>query len=325
MKPSVRSLPGKEIPVGSRNAILPLFVSLLVAACGCIDIQAAWSMKKLPDTGQTVKYTSTFGEDADYTIHPPSLTDNGDGTVTDQVTGLIWQKTDGGEMTWESARTYAASLTLTSQADWRLPTAHELFSILNHGRNPALDTSVFTATQAEYWWSADTLLGDSSRVWVTNAGGGIGPHPKSETISAGGSKRYHARCVRGAAAPSGHPLHSFRNNQDGTVTDLDTGLTWQQAEVSPAMTWEDALKYAESLTLAGFSDWRLPNIKELQSINDETYVTPSIDKSFFPGAAATRTWSSTSLFGNQSTRAWFMDFQSGIASYDEKTLARQVR
>jgi len=49
---------------------------------------------KLPDTGQTQSFTSTFGEDSDYTINPPSYTDNGDGTITDNVTGLIWQKED---------------------------------------------------------------------------------------------------------------------------------------------------------------------------------------------------------------------------------------
>jgi len=66
----------------------------------------------LPDTGQATSYTSTPGEDADFTINSPSLKDNGDGTVTDNVTGLIWQKTDGGEMTFENASTYCKTLLL---------------------------------------------------------------------------------------------------------------------------------------------------------------------------------------------------------------------
>jgi hypothetical protein len=301
-------------------AALVLLVGLLGA-----EVHAGWSMKKLPDTGQTVKYTTTFGEDADYTINPPSFTDNGNGTITDNVTGLIWQKADGGEMTWENAAIYASWLNLGGQTDWRLPTVHELFSILNHGRNPALDSTCFTQSAAEYWWSSDVQAGDSSRVWATNSGGGAGPHQKTETISAGGGKRYHVRCVRGAAPPTNRPIHSFKDNQDGTVTDPDTTLVWQRLEVSPAMTWEEALKYAENLVLVGKSDWRLPNIKELQSLNDETFINPSIDRAYFPGATAARYWSSTTLFGNQPTRAWFMDFQSGIASYDDKTLARQVR
>ncbi|MEI7509315.1 MAG: hypothetical protein WCJ62_07610 [Flavobacterium sp.] len=55
------------------------------------------SIQLLPDTGQTTSYTSTFGEDNDYNINVPSYSDNGDGTVTDNVTGLMWQKADGGD------------------------------------------------------------------------------------------------------------------------------------------------------------------------------------------------------------------------------------
>lgn len=51
-----------------------------------------------PDTGQEISFTRTFGEDADFTSGQPSYSDNGDGTITDRVTGLIWQKTDGGEI-----------------------------------------------------------------------------------------------------------------------------------------------------------------------------------------------------------------------------------
>jgi hypothetical protein len=60
----------------------------------------------IPDTGQTTSYTSTYGEDSDYIINPPSYTDNGDGTITDKTTGLMWQKTDGGEMSFTLAAGY---------------------------------------------------------------------------------------------------------------------------------------------------------------------------------------------------------------------------
>ena len=64
------------------------------------------------------------------------------------------QQADGGEMTWENAAAYADSLSLGGYTDWRLPTAHELFGIVNHASvNPAMDTAVFTATTAEYWWT----------------------------------------------------------------------------------------------------------------------------------------------------------------------------
>ena len=99
---------------------------------------------KLPDTGQTKSYTSIYGEDADYTINPPAYKDEGNGAITDQVTGLVWQATDGGEMTWANAGTYCQNLVLAGASDWRLPSSHELFSILDHDRvNPALNTDLF--------------------------------------------------------------------------------------------------------------------------------------------------------------------------------------
>ncbi|MBX7207282.1 MAG: YHYH protein [Verrucomicrobiaceae bacterium] len=82
---------------------------------------AGASQAQIPDTSQTVNSTSTFGEDADYTQNAQSFTDNGNGTITDNVTGLMWQKTDNGESTWETATTNASSLTLGGYSDWRLP------------------------------------------------------------------------------------------------------------------------------------------------------------------------------------------------------------
>ena len=162
------------------------------------------TMLRLPDTGETTSYTSTFGEDNDFTIYAPFFIINGNGTVTDTITGLMWQQTDGGEMTIENATTYCSTLTLASFSDWRLPSAHEAFSILNHqNTNPALNTSIFSpTTAAEYWWTSDKQANDLTKIWATNAGGGIGNHPKSETISAGGIKRFHARAVRNINSPS---------------------------------------------------------------------------------------------------------------------------
>ncbi len=283
------------------------------------------SLLKLPDTGQTIHATATFGEDSDYTINPPSYTDNGDGTITDKVTGLMWQRVDNGESTWDNAATRAASVTTGGYADWRLPTPTELFSIMNHnnGNPAALNTTFFPsnpAGAAEYWWSTDSYGADANRVWCVNAGGGMGPKPKGETISAGGTLRYHARYVRGAKPTNGH---NYLNNLDGTITDLDTGLMWTQVP-APARNWNAALTYAEDLTLAGYPDWRLPNIKELQSLTDYTLATATsaaaaagagapVNRVLFPTATtpATAYWSSTALRGGgpaAPTSAWLVEF-----------------
>lgn len=278
------------------------------------------TLLRLPDTGQTGNYTPTFGEDADYTIHPPYWSPNGDGTVTDTVTGLVWQQVDGGEMTFEAAQQYAVALVLGGFDDWRLPTAAEAFTILNHGlSNPALSQAAFPASAAEYWWTSDVQADNANKVWVTNAGGGIGNHLKTETLSAGGSKRFHVRAVRQPLPAT--PLASrFTDHGDGTVTDHLTRLVWQQTPLNDTLTWEQALNYAEGLSLGGHDDWRLPNIKELRSLNDETRVNPSVNTAIFPAIGVRKYWSSTTLPNpNLTTRAWYLDTRFGITTYDLKT------
>jgi formylglycine-generating enzyme required for sulfatase activity len=149
-----------------------------------------------------------------------------------------------------------------------------------------------------------------------------------ETVSAGGTEEFHVWCVRGAPAPpTNSPIHHFVNNGNGTITDTDTGLMWQQGEIASATNWEGALAYAASLTLGSNTDWRVPNIKELQSINDETLVNPSVDTGYFPGATASHYWSSTSQHGT-TNGAWYLDCLYGITTYTDKTndvLLRCVR
>lgn len=280
------------------------------------------TMMRLPDTGEVNSYTTTFGEDHDYLMNPPGFMLNGNGTVTDTLTGLVWQRGDGGEMTIENAFLYADTAALGGFTDWRLPTAAESFSILNHQKaNPALETLIFPSTGAEYWWTSDRQANDPNKIWCTNAGGGIGNHPKTETISAGGTKRFHVRLVRNPNPPV--PLaERWTNFGNGTLTDGLTQLTWTQVPIEGTYTWEDALTQAENLERAGKTDWRLPNIKELRSLNDETKINPSVS-SLFSIAAGEKYWSSTTL-PNQTGKAWYWHTQFGITTYDLKTVTNKI-
>lgn len=275
------------------------------------------SMKRLPDTGQTTSYTNTPGEDADYNINPPFFINNGNGTITDTVTGLMWQQIDGGEMTFDKAVIYASDLVLGGYSDWRMPSILELNSLLNHDKNnPALNTVYFTATAAQYWWSGQKQVNDATKAWCANAGGGIGNHPVSETVSAGGAKKFHVRAVRDISTPTTIATR-FIDNKNGTTTDQLTGLIWQQIPTD-SMTWEQALITAENLVSGGSSQWRMPNIKEIQSISEVSIYNPSISKTYFSGISTAWYWSSTSL-ANQSTRAWYLDTQFGITTQALKT------
>lgn len=275
------------------------------------------TMKRLPDTGAGIGYSAAPGEDGEISIQPPFFIIHGNGTITDTVTGLMWQQGDGGEMTIENARLYCDTLTLGGYTDWRLPELRESFSILNHRyANPALDAAIFTKTAAEYWWTADVQANDTGKIWVTNAGGGAGNHPKTETVSAGGAKKFHVRALRSVYQPL-VLKERFSGHGNGTVTDGLTGLIWR-AQASPdSVTWENALWYADSCTFGGFTDWRLPNIKELQSMTDLKLVNPCLNKTYFQPSGR-KYWSSTTL-PNQTQSAWYLDNRYGITTYDNKT------
>lgn len=111
----------------------------------------------------------------------------------------------------------------------------------------------------------------------------------------------------------------FADNGDGTVTDYCTGLMWQQDTadvnddevISPELdrlTWCEALDYCETLTHAGYEDWRLPNIRELLSLVDYGRINPAIDPLF--SAASWGYWSSTTFTGFPDY-AWSVVFDDG--------------
>jgi hypothetical protein len=99
-----------------------------------------------------------------------TYTDNGDGTVTDTVTGLMWQKAVAtGIFTQPQAVAFCPTLTLGTHSDWRLPTIIELTSIVDLGQsNPSINVTFFPATPAAYFWSSSPLAGSPPYAWLVD-------------------------------------------------------------------------------------------------------------------------------------------------------------
>ncbi len=116
------------------------------------------------------------------------------------------------------------------------------------------------------------------------------------------------------------------DNGDGTVSDTETGLMWQQTETGK-MNWQNALSYCENLVLpavSGHDDWRLPDRHELQSLVDYNRYYPSLDKKNFPGALPYYYFSSTTA-ANNTNCAWLVDFYYGALGYMGKAGTIYVR
>ena len=116
----------------------------------------------------------------------------------------------------------------------------------------------------------------------------------------------------------------YKDNGNGTVTDTETRLMWQQDTCPNKMSWDDAIKYCENLELAGHKDWRLPTVEELISLIDFNKYRPAIDTVYFPCTMSSNYWSSTT-YAIYTVIAWLVYFLNGyVANYD-KSIAYYVR
>ena len=245
-----------------------------------------------------------YGQDASYQGYQPSYKDNGDGTVTDNVTGLMWQKDMGSKMSFDEASGVASALRLGGYSDWRVPTIKELYSLILFTGQVNGETAIKNFIDQDYFiqplgntsigereidaqtWSSTQYVGrtmnnDETVFGVNFVDGRIKGYPKYKP-GTGTPNTMYFRMVRGNTK---YGINDFTDNGDGTINDNATGLMWQKADDGIARDWENALSYAENLTLGNYSDWRLPNAKELQSIVDYTRCpsvtnSPAIDPVF---------------------------------------------
>jgi hypothetical protein len=131
--------------------------------------------------------------------HPTHYTDLGDGTVLDDVTHLIWQKTIDGAGTsppprysWPKALGYCGFLRLAGYDDWRLPSAVELQSIVDYGRaRPSIDSTVFPNTPAGTFWTSTAMVNPVGWAWIV-----IFDDARTTQARSSDESYSYVRCVR---------------------------------------------------------------------------------------------------------------------------------
>lgn len=308
---------------------------LIVSACLLSSTTAmADAPYPIPDTMQSVCLDDSqiiscpalgeayFGQDAQHIGVQPSYSDNGDGTVTDNVTGLMWVKTpdlngDGeikadDKLSYPDAVAQASDFALAGYDDWRVPTIKEMYSLMDFrgidpSGYPGTDTSgMVPFIDRDYFnfnWG-DTDAGEriidsqmaSSNLYVGETPERDGGYLFGVNFADGRIKGYGLKLrgedktffvmyVRGA---EGYGVNDLTDNGNGTVTDASSGLMWMQGDSAEAMDWPTALAWAEAKNAEaylGYSDWRVPNVKELQALVDydrspDTTNSAAIDPMF---------------------------------------------
>jgi hypothetical protein len=320
----------------------------------------------LPVTGQTASYG--VGDDGNIQAGvewpAPRFTDNGDGTVTDNLTGLMWLK-DGGclKKNWSGALTTLADLSgnptkykcseyTGGHSDWRLPNVKEMESLINLGVSNSgswLNANGFKNIKAYSYWASTSYAGSAkSYAWLVNLSSGTtaysskygsnyilpvrsGTSGKSIDLPKTGQTASYAMGDDGnIQAGVEWPAPRFTENGDGTVTDNLTGLMWLKDGGCFRKNWSSALTIIQDFNAnpgkypcldyaSEYSDWRLPNAKELESLVHYGISNSAswINTNGFRNMKSSSYWSSTT-YGGSKWYAWYVDMKAGMSKYTSK-------
>lgn len=252
--------------------------------------------------------------------NPASYTDKGDGTVQDNVTGLLWQQTVS-TPTYSSAdaTTYCAGLALAGSG-WRVPTRIELESITDHTRtSPAINVTAFPGTPAAFFLTLTPWAEKTPPVWGTNFYEGLSSNNVTPPA--------RLRCVRGNGdgdLPNTPPPNQYTLVATGEVQDNYTKLVWEQATHQPAMDYATAVATCSGLTTNGDS-FRLPTVNELSTLVEDSRVAPAINQTMFPdtvwGSGDTYYyWAQDAWAGSTAGTGWGLNYNDGYTGHGRTDL-----
>lgn len=337
-------------------------LSLTLAGCSSTQLTKTMMSNKAVETNQQLCFDtsnviecSSTGkysrQDAQFTGNTTNYSVNGDGTVSDNVTGLMWTQspdingdgkiTKADKLSSSDAIAYCEALVQAGYSDWQLPNIKQGYSLIEFkgtdpdpmakdtvGLIPFVDTEVFDFAYGDpnnhervidsQYASTSFYVNDEGTKMLFGVNLADGRIKGYEEDFFGSDKTYFVQCIRGNTE---YGTPGYVDNGDKTITDTQSGLMWSQDDSGAAyekgidyknaydwvksdendtnplkagiskngaMDWQEALAYAQKMNqqnYLGYSDWRLPNIKELETITDYRYSpvktnSPAIDPIF---------------------------------------------
>lgn len=202
--------------------------------------------------------------------------------VLDTITGLLWNRNAnpaGFPLTWEEAQAFIADMpppSVQGYDSWQLPSRRMLFSLLSHQFcNPALPAGhPFDDVFSGFYWTADSSSRFPGQAWRVDLGGARIPRADKTDSS----------LVWPVSVPKGAlpkpPLKNRFSVSDSGVHDALTGLIWSRdADIAGQLNWQqalDTLKLWNQKSQDTSGKWRMPNIRELESLLSLTSDSPAL-------------------------------------------------
>ncbi|MBN2080367.1 MAG: DUF1566 domain-containing protein [Spirochaetes bacterium] len=301
---------------------------------------------ELPKTGQDAGNSIITGDDGNLQIGAawpdPRFTDNGDGTMTDNLTGLMWEQSPStSTMDWAGAFSHISGLDTGEHHDWRLPNRNELASLIHRGiyNNSAawFPDQGFTGIQFAYYWTSNTKPSDTTRalaLYLGYCGGYIFSDAKTNdtryVIACRGTSENIPRTGQTESYATGDdgdlesgvawPDPRFTDNDDGTMTDNLMGLMWEQIPGTDDLTFSEAIAAADTKEVGGHHDWRVPNINELSTLLNTGVpsIATWLNTSYGFSVQESAYWSSTiaGLSNDYALCIWSLDSDTVSVSGD---------
>jgi hypothetical protein len=273
--------------------------------------------------GQVVPCEAT-GQDASFKVEPPLPADRRfhvlDAVVRDRLTGAVWSGNANlpeFPLTWHEAQAFIADMRARHEYgrdDWQLPSRRLLFSLISHQQiNPALaEGHPFRNVFTGYYWSAETCRRLRNQAWYVHLGGG-----RVHRGMKHGSYMVWPVSMHGAGRDDNRVIDADRYIIDGPcVNDRFSGLNWSR-DADPtavALDWQQALDTVAQLNadvMGGYADWRVPTIRELESLVSLDAHSPALTSGHPFTNVRDAYWSSTTSV-YEPRYAWTVYMQDGI-------------